>query len=231
MNTHIIKLLFLVITSTLMMTSCLKDDLNSPNVPQAGFTMINVHTASNHIIHKADNNFIQAMNNPLTFKGINFVYLYPGNRKIQTIDASNKLLIDSAYTIKDSSLYTSYVFTKAENKIGQHIIADTLLSNLGTNAAFRFLNFSYDKINVDMYDGETKILNNRPYDGNTLLSSHYKFATYSSGSKKIIIKNDANAILAEKDVNIVAGMHYSFVLIKHTTEDKYELVAHQQYRN
>jgi hypothetical protein len=231
MNTHIIKLLFLAVASTLMMTSCLKDDLNSPNVPQAGFTMINVHTASSHIIHKADNNFIQTMNNPLVFKGINFVYLYPGNRKIQTIDASNEILIDSTYAIKDSILYTSFVFTKADNKIGQHVVQDTLLNNLATNSAFRFLNLANDNIDVDLYINDTKVIDDSSYDGNTLVRNHYKFLTQSSGAKKIIIKNNANDILAEKDVNMVAGMHYSFVLIKDTAENKYELVAHQQYRN
>lgn len=231
MNMHTIKLFIFAITSTLLMTSCLKDDLNSPNVPQAGFTMINVHTGSNYIIHKADNNFIQTMNNPLLFKGINFVYLYPGNRKIQTINASNTVLIDSTYAIKDSLLYTSFVFTKADNKIGQHIAVDTLLTNLNTNSALRFLNLAYDKINVDLYVGDTKIIEERSYDGNTLVLNNYKFTTQSSGAKKITVKNNANETLAEKDVNMVGGMHYSFVLIKHTTENKYELIAHQQYRN
>lgn len=231
MNTHIIKLLLLAITSTLLMTSCLKDDLNSPNVPQAGFTMINVHTSSPHIIHKADNNFIQTMNNPLTFKGINFVYLYPGNRKIQTIDASNKLLIDSTYAIKDSLLYTSFVYTKTDNKVGQHVSSDTLINNLNTNSAFRFLNLAYDKLSVDIYIGDDKVIENRIYDGDTFIKNNYKFTAQASGDKKIIVKNTANDILAEKEIKMSAGMHYSLILIKHTTENKYELIAHQQYRN
>jgi hypothetical protein len=231
MNTYNIKLFFLTVISSFILTGCLKDDLNSPNVPQAGFTMINVYTGANSIIHKADNNFIQTMNNPLPFKGINFVYLYPGNRKIQTIDPSNKILIDSTYAIKDSLLYTSIVFDKADNKVGQRVVSDTLLNNLSTNAAFRFVNLASDMINVDLYIGDTEVITNRSYDGNTLVTSNYKFVSQSSGNKKIIIKNNANETLAEKDLNMLAGMHYSFVLIKHTTENKYELVAHQQYRN
>jgi len=231
MNTYNIKLFFLAVLSTLTLTSCLKDDLNSPNVPQAGFTMINLYTGANSVIHKADNNFIQTMNNPLPFKGINFVYLYPGNRKIQTIDSSNKILIDSTYAIKDSLLYTSIVFDKADNKVGQRVVSDTLLSNLSTNGAFRFVNLSFDRISVDLFIGDTKVISNRAYDGNTLVPNNYKFVSQSSGNKKITVKNNANEMLAEKDINILAGMHYSFVLIKHTTENKYELVVHQQYRN
>lgn len=231
MNKHIIKLFFLAVAGTFLMTSCLKDDLNSPNIPQAGFTMINVHTGSEYIIHKADNNFIQTMNNPLHFKGINFVYLYPGNRKIQTIDPANKILIDSTYAIKDSLLYTSIVFSKAGNKIGQRLVSDTLLNNLSDHAAYRFVNLAYDNINVDLYIGDSKVIDNRVYDGNNLIANHYKFVAQSAGSKKIIVKNEANEILAEKDLNMHAKMHYSFVLIKHTAENKYELIIHQQYIN
>lgn len=231
MNTHIFKLFFLAIASSLVMTSCLKDDLNSPNIPQAGFTMINVHTGSNSIIHKADNNFIQTMNNPLPFKGINFVYLYPGNRKIQTIDPTNKILIDSTYAIKDSLLYTSIVFSKAENKVGQHVVSDTLLNNLSTNSGIRFVNLAYDKINVDLYIGENKVFANRTYDGNTLSNNSFKFVSQSSGQKKLIAKNSAGDTLAEKDINLSTGMYYTLILIKHNTENTYELIAHQQYRN
>lgn len=231
MNTYRIKLFLLTAVSTFILSSCLKDDLNSPNVPQAGFTMINVYDEANYIIHKADNNFIQTMNNPLSFKGINFVYLYPGNRKIQTIDPANKVLIDSTYTIKDSLLYTSIVYAKADNKVGQRLISDTLLNNLATNSAYRFVNLTHDMINIDLYIGDTKVIDNRGYDGNTLISNHYKFVSQTSGTKKIIAKNNANETLAEKDLNMTAGMHYSIVLIKSTTENKYELIVHQQYRN
>lgn len=232
MKTHIIKLFFLFSICTFLLSSCLKDDfLNNDYVPQAGFTMINAHSATDYIIHKADNNFIQTMNNPLHFKGINFVYLYPGNRKIQTIDENNNILIDSIYTVKDSTLYTSFVYTKPNEKAGQRLSEDVLLSNLGTNAAFRFLNFAHNQPTVNLSIGDTKVVENRAYDGSTVVADHYKFVSTASGAKKITIKNQANETLAEKDVTLHALMHYSILLIKHSDDNSYEILLHQQYRN
>lgn len=231
MNKHIFKLFFISLFSTFMLSSCLKDDLNSPNVPQAGFTMINVHSASDFIIHRADNNLIQTMNNPLRFKGINFVYLYPGNRKIQTIDADNKIIVDSTYSIKDSLLYTSFVYTKALNKVGQRMIEDALLPNLETNSAFRFLNLAHDKINVDLFIGDTQTLDNRAYDGETFVANNYKFTSNATGNKRITVKNQAGQVLAEKEVDMKVRMHYSIVLIKNTTNNDYEILVYEQYRS
>ena len=231
MNTRIFKLIFTLTLGSLIISSCLKDDfLNSDRVPQAGFTMINVYPGTDFIIHKADNNYIQTMNNPLQFKGINFVSLYPGNRKIQTIDKANTSLIDSTYSIKDSVLYTSFVYSKPNAKAAQHLIEDKLLDNLASNSAFRFLNLAYNQPIVNLYIDDAKVIENRVYDGN-LVADHYKFVSTASGLKKITVKNQANETLAERQVNLTNSMHYSIILVKLTAEDKYELIVHQQYRN
>lgn len=231
MNKHNITLLFVFLFSTFILSSCLKDDLESPNVPQAGFTMINVHSGSSYIIHRADNNFIQTMNNPLLYKGINFVYLYPGNRKIQTIDPDNNVIVDTTYTVKDSLLYTSLVYTKTNNKVGQRMVEDSLLNNLESNSAYRFINLSHDKVTVDLFIGDNLISDNQAYDGDALVANNYKFKSTETGTKRITVKNQAGQTLAEKDVNLRAHLHYSMVFIKNTANDDYELFVYEQYRN
>ena len=231
MNKHIFKLLFVSLFSTFFLSSCLKDDLESPNVPQAGFTMINVHSASNYIIHRADNNFIQTMNNPLLYKGINFVYLYPGNRKLQTIDADNKIVIDTTYTVKDSLLFTSFVYTKPANKVGQRMVEDALLGNLDSKSAYRFINLAHDKVTVNMYLGDAVEREDHAYDGDAVVANHYKFQPTDTGTKRITIKNQAGQTLAEKDVNLRAHLHYSLVFIKNTANEDYDLFVYEQYRN
>ena len=233
MNKNIFKLFFILTLGTYFMSSCLKDDLNEYNdyPPQAGFSMINAYSGSDFVIHKADNNFIQTMNEPLRFKEINFVYLYPGNRKIQTINKENKILMDSTFSIKNGSLYTSFLFTKSGNKLGQHLVSDTLVDNLASNSAIRFLNFAFDKNNIDVYLDDTQIIENRNFDGNAVVFDHFKFISQPSGVNKITVKDANQSILAEKELTFSAGIHYTLLLIKSSGENKYELIAHQQYRN
>lgn len=233
MKTKFIHLLITCVLGTGILSSCLKDDLspNSPNIPQAAFTMINLYSIAPYVIHKADNNFIQTMNRPLQFKEINFVYLYPGNRKIQTIDHNNEVLIDSTFTIKDSTLYTSFVFDKPNNKAGQILTTDKLLNNLETNAGVRFLNLSKDEIAVDAYIGDVKIADNRAYDGaNTAQNlTNYLFVSQQSGDRKITIRNSSDEILVEKDFNFKAKMHYTLTLVKRSTANEYDLWIYTQY--
>lgn len=234
MNTKYLKLLLITTFFTLLFSSCMKDSDLSPNdnmIAQAGFTMINAYTGSDYVVHKADNNFIQTMNNPLTYKAINFVYLYPGNRKIQTIDKENRILLDSTYAIKNAHLYTSIVFKKPGNKLGQHLVADSLLTNTASNSAIRFLNLAENKNNLDVYIGDTKVVSERDYDGNTTILNHFKFFSQNSGSTTVTIKDQEDNLLIERTINFAAGMHYTFILLNTSKENNYELLVHQQYRN
>ena len=234
MNIHILKLFSILILSSIILTSCLKDndDLNNLDVPQGGFTMMNVYSSTNFVIHKADNNFIQSMNSPLQFKGINFAYLFPGNRKIQTIDFENKILIDSTYTIKDGLLYSSIIYTKTNEKAGQILTEDKLLSDIGNNAAYRFLNLANNMTEADLYIGDTKVVDNRAFDGANFITNNYKFESIVSGAKKIIVKNQADEVLAEKDITLNTKVHYSMILIRNMkNNNNYELIVYEQYKN
>ncbi|MCA5005757.1 DUF4397 domain-containing protein [Sphingobacterium bovistauri] len=234
MNKKSIKLFLFATLGLFFLNGCMKDsdELLNDLPPQAFFTMINAYEGSDFVIHKADNNFIQTMNNPLLFKAINFVYLYPGNRKIQTIDKQNNIIIDSTFTIKDESLYTSIIFRTLGNKAGQHLIVDSLVNNLATNSALRFLNLAEGTHNINVFLSNTAIISNRNFDGTTADLNHFKFVPQQSGFNKIIIKDESNQTLIEKDINLAPGIHYTIALIKSSIdENKYEIIAHQQYRN
>lgn len=229
-----IKLFLFAALGLFSLNSCMKEDFENhndyTNIAQAFFTMINAYGSSEFVIHKADNNYIQTMNNPLKFKEINLVALYPGNRRLQTLDKDNKILIDSTYAIKDKTLYTSIIFNKSGNKAGQHLIVDTLLNNLANNAAIRFVNLAEGTENVDLFVGNNEVISNRSFDGTKYLPQNYKFIPQQLSMAKVTAKDAANNTLAEREISFSAGIHYTFILIKNINS-QYEIIAHQQYKN
>lgn len=234
MKSRILKVLFaacIAVTTTLQQ-SCLKDDLDYSNVPQAGFTMINLYDQADGIIHKADNNYIQAMNSPLQYKGINFVYLYPGNRRIQTLSLNGNVLLDSVYTIKDSLLYTSVVFSKPNATVGQLLIEDQLVENLeDSQVALRFFNLAKSNITADVFVDNTQLVDDRTFDG-IPTSNHDKFdfVKASATAQKIIVKNQQDEVVAEKELKLNARRQYSIFLINKEESNTYEILIFEQYR-
>lgn len=231
MKTNIFKLLTTLVIGAFLLSSCLKDDLQSPRIPQAGFSMVNIFSSSTFLINKADNNYIQTMNNPLRFKEINFIYLYPGNRNLETFDDKNNLILDSTFTIKDSLLYTSFIFNKTKDLAAQQLVEDKLLNTDESNAAFRFLNFSYDKLKIDLYSDDKKIIEDRNFDGNALNLENFQFTNIHSGEHTFVVKDKNNLPIIQKEVNLKSHIHYSLMLIKNSLNDQYELLITDQYRN
>lgn len=225
-NLKPIKFASIFLFTLLVITGCLKDD-TSPILPQAGFTMINLYSNANFIIHRADNNYIQTMNNPLGYKQIDFAYLYPGVRKIQSIDNQNKVLIDTAYTIKDSLLYTSFLFDKSSNKAGQLLVEDIITNKSDNNPSIRFLNFDKSKI-VDVFFDNEKVFAERGFDGESIDKSNFSFIPKTAGKRKIIIKDASETKIAEKEFEFTNKTYYSIVFIE--SNDTYEILIYTQYK-
>ncbi|SKB59570.1 protein of unknown function [Sphingobacterium nematocida] len=236
MKTKTIKLFFIALLSVSVLSGCLKDNDDINNIPRATLTMVNAYTASPYILHMADNNYLQSPHNPLQYNtfGTPPSYLYTGNRKIKTISADSKTLIDTVYTFKDSSYYTSFVYGTLE-KPKQIIAEDKEVENLGTKSALRFFHLANNtaKVNVYLNSKETPIYSNRAIEdvltGENL--THATFVAQNSGKTNIIVTDESNNTLIERSVDLAAGRYYSIILTgdKNSTEKPLYIGVVAQY--
>ncbi|WP_164108339.1 MULTISPECIES: DUF4397 domain-containing protein [Sphingobacterium] len=236
MKTNTIKLFFIALLSVSVLSGCLKDNDDINNIPRATLTMVNAYTPSPYIMHMADNNNLQSAYNPLQYNtyGVPPTFLYTGNRKIKTISAENKTLIDTVYTFKDSSYYTSFVYGTAE-KPKQIIAEDKEVENLGSKSALRFFHLANNtgKVNVYINSKETPIYSNRAIEG--VLTgenlAHATFVAQNSGKTNIIVTDESNNTLVERSVDLASGRYYSIILAgdKNSTERPLYLGVVAQY--
>lgn len=208
-----VQLFLTVLFSVIFLSSCLKDNDNMGYYPQAAFTMVNAYSPTNAVIYQADQNAIQSPMNPLVFKSYTFAYLFPGNRRIQTIASDSKTIVDTLYSFKDSTYYTSFVYGTIEKP--RHLIStDKLLSNLETKAAIRFLHLANNigKVDVFVGDEQTPRFDDRNFS-ESLKSEETTFTQQNSGKQKIIVKDELGNKVLEREFDFAAGLHYSLILI------------------
>ncbi|ERJ57537.1 DUF4397 domain-containing protein [Sphingobacterium paucimobilis] len=225
MKTQTIKLFFIALLSVSVLSGCLKDNDNINDLPRAFLLMVNAYTPSPSVIHVVDNNNLQSWHDPLKYSTYRPApgYLYVGNRKIKTISPENKVLIDTVYTFKDKSTYTSFVFGTAEQP-KQIITDDKAIENLGDKAALRFFHLANNtpKVNVYLDSKETPIYSNREIESELTgeNAKHANFTAQKSGKINIIITDENNNTLIEKSKDLVAGRYYSIILTgdKNSTE-------------
>ncbi|MBL1408355.1 DUF4397 domain-containing protein [Sphingobacterium faecale] len=218
MKTQTIKLFFIALLSVSVLSGCLKDNDDINNVPRARLSMVNSYSPVAYIVHMADNNNLTSHHNPLKYNQFNNfppTFLYVGNRKIKTISPENKTLIDTVYTFKDSSSYTSFVFGTLENP-KQIITEDKSVEMQGSKSALRFFHLANNttKVNVYLNSLESQIYKNREIEdiltGENL--KHADFAVQNSGKNKIIITDESNKILIEREYDFAQGKYYSILL-------------------
>ncbi|WP_333802506.1 DUF4397 domain-containing protein, partial [Sphingobacterium multivorum] len=123
------------------LTSCLKDNDDQP-IPAALLTMVNGYTDANAVIYFADGGPLQNPNYPLGFKSYAQIGLFTGARRIAVSAEYNTKLTDTTVTIKDSTIYTSFLFgTKA--KPVQVITTDRINKDIkNTESGLRFFNLA-----------------------------------------------------------------------------------------
>ena len=236
MKTQTIKLFFIALLSVSVLSGCLKDNDDINNIPRASLYMINAYTPTPSIYHMADNNYLQSPHTPLAYSsyGIPPANLYAGNRKIKTVSSENKVLIDTVYTFKDRSSYSSFVFGTAE-KPKQIIAEDQSVENLANKTGLRFFHLANNisKVNVYLNSKETPIYKDRVIE-DVLTGESLKNATFiaqNSGKTNIIITDESNNTLVERSENLEAGRYYSIILTgdKNSTKTPLYIGVVKQY--
>lgn len=192
--------------------SCMKDD-NDYDYPQSVLTMVNGYVSASSVTYAADNNSISN----LPYKSYNFAYLFPGSRRIRVIDNANEQLVDEIHTFKDSTYYTSFTYGWQED-VKHFIVEDQLLTDLGDQMGLRFLHLSPSEGNINVYidDTSTLLYGDRGYEGDESTEeavNHLTFEAQESGTRTIIITDENNETLAQREYSFEKGAHYSIILI------------------
>ncbi|MFD2555357.1 DUF4397 domain-containing protein [Sphingobacterium tabacisoli] len=236
MKTQTIKLFFIALLSVSVLSGCLKDNDDINNIPRASLYMVNAYTPSPSIFHMADDNYLQYRHNPLVYNSYSALpaNLYVGNRKIKTFSSENKVLIDTVYTFKDRSAYTSFVFGTSE-KPKQIIAEDQSIEDLANKTGLRFFHLANNtsKVNVYLNSKETPIYKDRVVE-DVLTGESLKNATFvaqNSGKTNIIITDENNNTLVERSENLESGRYYSIILTgdKNSTKTPLYLGVVKQY--
>lgn len=197
------------------LSSCMKDD--DRDYPQSVLTMVNGYVSANGVIYASDNNVLQYSYNPLKYQNYDYVYnIFPGNRRIRIYTDNNQELVDENYTFKDSTYYTSFIYGWQEDV--QHLISeDKLLTNLNEQAGIRFLHLSPSEgeVNVYLNDKESLLFGDRIYEGENEAeeNTHILFTPQATGKQTIIVSNEEDETLVEREYTFEKGRYYSIILI------------------
>jgi len=170
------------------LTSCLKDNDDQP-IPAALLTMVNGYTDANAVIYFADGGPLQNPNYPLGFKSYAQIGLFTGARRIAVSAEYNTKLTDTTVTIKDSTIYTSFLFgTKA--KPVQVITTDRINKDIkNTESGLRFFNLAEGTDLVTLKIGDQASPSewtNRAQETQNSASAHQGFIAQKSGTFTVI---------------------------------------------
>jgi hypothetical protein len=194
--------------------------------------MVNGYVSASSVTYASDNNSVRN----IPYKSYDQSLIFPGSRRIKILTNTNKLLADEIYAFNDSTYYTSFVYGWEEEP--QHLITeDQLLSNLNEQIGLRFLHLSPSegKINIYLDEKDTPLYGNREYEGENATddeNDHIVFKPHSRGKHTIIVTDENDDTLFEREYTFETGIHYSLILIgdSNSTNTPLYLGVVPQYR-
>ena len=209
--------------ATFLLSSCLKDN-DDQRIPGALFTMVNGYTDANAVVYYADGGSLQSPYYPLEFKSYSQVGLFTGARKIAVSAEYNNALVDTTVTIKDSTIYTSFVYGNKEKPV-QVITTDKINKEIkNTESGLRFFNLAEGTDQVTLQVGsETSPSEwtNRAKETQNSATAHQGFIAQKSGTFTVIAKDKAGKTIAtRKDVKLAENYYSSLILIGKANDDK-----------
>ena len=202
--------------AALFLTSCLKDNDDQP-IPGALFTMVNGYSDANAVIYYADGGSLQNPSYPLGFKSYTQIGLFTGARKIAVSAEYNKILTDTTITVKDSTIYTSFLFG-SKSKPVQVVTTDRINKDIkNTESGLRFFNFAEGTDLVSLKIGDLTSpteWTNRAKETQNSASAHQGFIAQKSGTFTVTARDKAGKTIATRsDIKLVEGYYYSLILI------------------
>ncbi len=214
--------LITVVTAGIFVTSCSKDKDDHQPVPAALFTMVNGYSGAKAVLYYADRNILQNPNFPLLYKSQSKVHLYPGSRKI-TITAGEGNLIDSTIVVKDSTIYSSFLYGSKLKPV-QAITTDRVNKEIKkTESGLRFFNFSEGSDQVTLHIGDQAApaaWTDRAKETQQSVTANEGFIAQKSGTFTVVAKNKAGKTLATREqIKLAENHYYSFILVGDPAQD------------
>lgn len=213
-----------IAVATFLLSSCLKDDDNDQYIPTGVFTMVNGYSDANAVIYYADGGYIQQPYYPLNFKSYNQVFLFTGTRRISISSEYNNVLLDTTITIKDSTLYTSFMYGN-KAKPAQVITTDRVNKDIkNTESGVRFFNLAEgtDQVTLQIGDQASPAeWSNRSKETQTSATAHQGFIAQKSGTYTLTVKDKTGkSIATRKDVKLMENHYYTLILIGKANDQK-----------
>ncbi|WP_437921611.1 DUF4397 domain-containing protein [Sphingobacterium sp. LRF_L2] len=204
-----ISFLLCLVTGIFTFTSCLKDD-DSTILPMGYMTFINSYPDASSIYYSTDRGTI-----PLPYKSFSPATMLIGNRNIAVYAyGTNKAILDTTVTIKDSMAYSSFIFgTEAAPRFA--MTQDKSIENLGMNSGFRFLNLANDSEEINLIIGSetTATFTNRATETGATAVAHQEFVAKSSGNMTLKITDaDGTTLATRESYSFRQGYYYTIML-------------------
>jgi len=206
-----------IVLATFLLSSCLKDN-DDQKIPMALFTMVNGYSDANAVVYYADGGALQNPNYPMEFKSYRpIVGLFTGARKIAVSSEYNSILTDTTITVKDSTIYTSFLFG-TKSKPVQIITTDRINKEIkNTESGLRFFNLAEGTDQVTLQIGsETSPSEwtNRAKETQNSANAHQGFIAQKSGTFTVTARDRAGKTIATRsEIKLAEGYYYSLILI------------------
>lgn len=205
-----------LVTGGMLLTSCLKTEDNTPDIPVAGLMAFNLATDREGITINLSGNNIN--NQPLAFGNYTggYVNIYPGTRPTVAIDAYSGAAITSTtnYTY-DSSRYYSLFIIGADSNYSNIIVEDGLdsLDLMAGKAWVRFIHAIPDSgqsvISLSTTGSGENITENGSF------GTVSEFAAVNAGDLTVSISNGAT-INVSRTFSVAENKVYTILLMGDT---------------
>lgn len=199
-----------ILFAGLVLTSCLKDDDDTPNPPAAGLMAFNLSPDVAAAGFSISGNNLTSM--PLGFNSYTGTYLaiFPGTRSVESYNFNSGNTIATASREFGSERYYSVFLVGADSSYSNIIVEDMLDSLSGTGKAFiRYINAIPDASDpsVTIAVNGTNVVNE-----NADFTSVSEFTAVDPGSAAITVSN-GGSINANRTINLEAQKIYTIMLI------------------
>ena len=224
-----IKSLIAAIAVTTLLGSCMKDDEVRPQQPVAGLSIIQASPTTENLDVYVD--ATRAVLDLPYAKKIDYLNLYPGNRKISIKRTGSQTdLLAQELTLKDYIGYSLFVIDKLET-VKFLFLEDDLAAPATGKAKVRFVNLSPDApaLNLAIAGKETDLVTNK------LFKEYSTFIEIDAAEKVTFnVKNKETGApeTSIADVKVQAGGIYTIWVkgLKSATDDKKLGVAVFQHK-
>jgi hypothetical protein len=202
-----------IVTSGILLTSCLKDkDGDNSNTPASGVMAFNLAPGQQSVVVTLDGNSLTQT--PLAFTNYTGGYLpaYIGNRRIESFDYQNgRKLGSTSYTFENDKYYSVFVIgsdSTYRNVVASDDVDSTV--DVSASAFVRYVNAITDSVNlpnVTITAGSNNVVNeNAPYAGVSA------FKAVAPGSINITIKGN-NGVDATRSISVEQQKAYTILLV------------------